>query len=1041
MWTCHLSPTYRTAPARDTLGHPHGPDYPRRRSRSLTVIGGSGRRLSDPAATPANPFPSPSYLLALRQGSLRDDLIALAAERGVSGWFNPPLCIFHELPEWLGATERKPFARIRRVDRFLEALERLVGELVAEGVTPEALAEAAETDRHRDRFERARDRELAAIYRRYLAELDRAGLRDGRDALADSARAIQEDADELERRLGQRREVRFFGLHDTRGGWRGLLRALSESSAVDRVAVYASDVIDFGQGIDVDLVALHEPERAAMELFAPGGRRGGHFETIEAPTVQRELGEVGRRVRELVDRDIPPHRIAVIPRQGRPYVDLVLRVLAQFGVPSTARRRYSYREIPVVRAILALFAGAADGWDRGRLVDLADLPYFDHRLDSRVVNFIGFRRVTHGLEGWERALRALERESRDHEAELAEAKEDRERPPPSPNRVAKARRAFQDFAVLARELEQPRALAEWLRFLQAFVARDPWGIVGRVYAVPEDRVDLAKRDLAGWRGLVQILDEWLTAVDTWGGGEEILTVVQFHQRLQEMLAGDTALWTEVRQGVQVAEALAAAYRSFDHVFLVGMEAGRFPLFPPRSPIFDEEERAALVAGGLSLDLRHHWEERERSLFRVLVAGAREGLTLSYPGLSTTGAEVIRSSFVDALADVSTEVPALVDRMRVSTPGMPTYASPTLAEHIVHVVGIERLRDREVPSPYTGCIEGAELVAWLSEEFGDDRIWSPTQLEAYVKCPWAYFSSRLLRLEKLEDPDPEMEPAVRGRVLHAALAGFYDRAVDRNGGQPAFLRATDLDWAEPMLLEALDRTFERFGRTVWIGAPVLRAAKREELRRILGRYLRWEVALHEDMFDARKRNAPRMLRTAVALHERRFEGAVLERDGVRFVYRGAVDRVEVGVDDRVPDAATFVAAIDYKTSQAAAPGGGENQAWDDGVVLQLPLYAHALEQLVSGARVARIEYRALMQQRQVHTLELHQVDRKTSLRYPNTEDQAKLERALEKVPGFVRRIRQGAFPVKPAPSCKCPRFCHAWDICRVAGGPQLKEPWR
>lgn len=48
------------------------------------------------------------YLLVLRQGGLRDDLVALAAERGVPGWFDPPLAVFHEIPRWLGATDRKP---------------------------------------------------------------------------------------------------------------------------------------------------------------------------------------------------------------------------------------------------------------------------------------------------------------------------------------------------------------------------------------------------------------------------------------------------------------------------------------------------------------------------------------------------------------------------------------------------------------------------------------------------------------------------------------------------------------------------------------------------------------------------------------------------------------------------------------------------------------------------------------------------------------------------------------------------------------------
>ena len=72
-------------------------------------------------ATPENPFPTPNYLLALRQGGLRDDLIRLAARRGCKGWFDPPLCIFHELPSWLGAPDSRPLSDVER-----HALLRLV---------------------------------------------------------------------------------------------------------------------------------------------------------------------------------------------------------------------------------------------------------------------------------------------------------------------------------------------------------------------------------------------------------------------------------------------------------------------------------------------------------------------------------------------------------------------------------------------------------------------------------------------------------------------------------------------------------------------------------------------------------------------------------------------------------------------------------------------------------------------------------------------------------------------------------------------------
>ena len=48
------------------------------------------------------PFPSPGYLLALRQGGLRDELLSLAAARGIPGWGEPPIAVFHELHRCIG---------------------------------------------------------------------------------------------------------------------------------------------------------------------------------------------------------------------------------------------------------------------------------------------------------------------------------------------------------------------------------------------------------------------------------------------------------------------------------------------------------------------------------------------------------------------------------------------------------------------------------------------------------------------------------------------------------------------------------------------------------------------------------------------------------------------------------------------------------------------------------------------------------------------------------------------------------------------------
>ena len=170
------------------------------------VVGRDPRALLEHAAsgflaplhgTPEQPFPTPPYLLALRQGGIRDDLIALAAARGVKGWFDPPLCVFGELPDRLGRTAREPcgdfaraallsdvlrrsagavFQRPGRVEYFLDHVERLFGELVSEDVAPDAFGAALAGLAGRDAFEEARDAELAAAYALYLDELEAAGL-------------------------------------------------------------------------------------------------------------------------------------------------------------------------------------------------------------------------------------------------------------------------------------------------------------------------------------------------------------------------------------------------------------------------------------------------------------------------------------------------------------------------------------------------------------------------------------------------------------------------------------------------------------------------------------------------------------------------------------------------------------------------------------------------------------------------------------------------------------------------------------------------
>ena len=364
---------------------------------------------------------------------------------------------------------------------------------------------------------------------------------------------------------------------------------------------------------------------------------------------------------------------------------------------------------------------------------------------------------------------------------------------------------------------------------------------------------------------------------------------------------------------------------------------------------------------------------------------------------------------------------------------PLFSGAAALEQAVHGATIERLRNAGPMSAYDGRIQDPELVAWLATEYGDDRHWSPTQLEEFAKCPWAYFSKRALRLELLEDPDEDMDPATRGSVLHLALRHFYDAARAKVEG-PVFLMATDWAWAEPMLSAALDRAIDE-SSWKWLGHPVLRDAQRAELWRILHGFVDWEMTLHQDMLDpkTRKVNAPKMIRTGADAHEVAFEDMIFERDGVRIRYRGSIDRVDVSVDERTKE--KFVAAIDYKSSKWSTPGAGDAKAWDDGVVLQVPLYAHALETLRPGYDIARVEYQTLKKPELVHSLQLYTIDKKSKQLNEDVEATAKWQAALDRAIAHVKRARNGEFPAGPPDTCNCAPWCHGRDICRVPGGPR------
>jgi hypothetical protein len=241
----------------------------------------------------------------------------------------------------------------------------------------------------------------------------------------------------------------------------------------------------------------------------------------------------------------------------------------------------------------------------------------------------------------------------------------------------------------------------------------------------------------------------------------------------------------------------------------------------------------------------------------------------------------------------------------------------------------------------------------------------------------------------------------------------------------------------LLASEFDDAWIAASATSWLGHPALHALTRRELLAQLEGYLAFELTLNSKRTDYRT-NSSKQLHAGAAEGELSFGPVWMEGDGVRFQLRGMIDRIDVGVDDRVGNAAQYFAALDYKSTVYATPAGGNKRGWEDGVILQVPLYARALQALRPGAILARLEYRTLRNPQVVHQLQLVKIERdsKTKVCTVVNDEEAgrKLEAALDAAGQRVQQARDGEFPVSPTPSCGCSPYCVARDICRIPGGP-------
>jgi hypothetical protein len=584
-------------------------------------------------------------------------------------------------------------------------------------------------------------------------------------------------------------------------------------------------------------------------------------ELLRAPGAYAEARAVAERVRRLLDAGSEPERIGIVARSLDPYLAPLRVQLRRLGIPFSGAPGGGGPLAPEgrrLRALLDLLAAGPEA-PADRWLDACDVFPPGLRADLRVaLHALGVARLAEAvrldpgevLAGKDRLPLPVRRglvtltgesgaagDGEGAEAAADEAADD-DRAAALPVTVVAARRSVTREQLTALQAQGGSVVDRLGRLAGATTLGEHLGLLDA----------LVRQDL-GWAEHHPARETLTSCLERLGGELPAGFALSFEDLvllLGRALrgAGCDALGGK-GAGVVVLSVVEARARSFEHLFLLGMNRDLFPRGVTEDPLLPDEVRRALEEVLADIPLKRRGFDEERYLFAQLCSSAPH-VTASWQAVTDEGKdrsvspliERIRLGLVERGRVV--EAPALAPGLwSLPRPGAAQATPPPARPACEHAVlaGFERARRgggerfREVLALALGegprllgleaAADAAELAAArarILEEleppepgrppgpyFGfvgaalrpDDPRGSEvhvTSLESLAWCGWRAFLEKLLRLEPVPDALSDL-PGVEKRLVGSVLHGVLEK-IAQEAGVPANASLAELQAAAP-----------------------------------------------------------------------------------------------------------------------------------------------------------------------------------------------------------------------------------------------------
>ncbi len=344
-----------------------------------------------------------------------------------------------------------------------------------------------------------------------------------------------------------------------------------------------------------------------------------------------------------------------------------------------------------------------------------------------------------------------------------------------------------------------------------------------------------------------------------------------------------------------------------HIYMLGVNAGKFPKSPKDESYFTEKDKATLSSHGINitadLDLR---SARELFFFSRAVSFAEESLTLLYSVCGTDFSTLAKSEVISRFSDISRKaikpikIAELPLKERIFSPihageliGELGDAQRAAVESALSVCGFAPYpaSDRNITNDDMTLGEEA-----LSSIYRGELALTQTRIDSFVKCPLNYFCKYNL---SLSDSAPyEVGHSGIGSFVHAILENFFSELKRENKE----ISELTHDKLEEITYSSAKKYMDELYSL---------SSSSKETKIMLERVYRATLPVVEDICD--ELSASRFAPEFFELNIRR--GGEENPEPVRFEYPegavsvyGQIDRVDTFKDGEN----IYVRVIDYKT---------------------------------------------------------------------------------------------------------------------------------